>query len=77
MRPSRWLSSRNKYVPHDSFEIDWLMIFQAGGIATTGRGRILDIHPTDIHQRTPIFLGSKDDVLDVIKFYEQDAKAES
>ncbi|KZT35476.1 inositol phosphatase, partial [Sistotremastrum suecicum HHB10207 ss-3] len=54
-----------------------LLTEQAGGIATTGRGRILDIHPTDIHQRTPIFLGSKDDVLDVIKFYEQDAKAES
>jgi len=44
---------------------------QAGGIATTGRGRILDIMPTDIHERTSVFLGSKEDVQDVIKFYEE------
>lgn len=47
---------------------DW----QAGGIATTGRGPILDIVPTDIHERCPVFLGSKDDVNDLLKFYEQD-----
>ncbi|KLO12591.1 inositol phosphatase [Schizopora paradoxa] len=45
---------------------------QAGGIATTGRGRILDIVPTDIHERCPVFLGSKDDVNDLLKFYEHD-----
>jgi len=44
---------------------------QAGGIATTGRKRILDILPTSIHDRCPIFLGSKEDVQDVIKFYEE------
>lgn len=47
---------------------------QAGGLATTGTMRILDIHPTAIHQRTSIFLGSKDDVEDVMKFYTEDAK---
>ncbi len=31
---------------------------QAGGVATNGRQRILDIHPTDIHQRTPFVVGS-------------------
>lgn len=35
---------------------------QAGGIATTGRGRILDVQPTSIHERCPVFLGSKEDV---------------
>jgi len=45
---------------------------QAGGVATTGRGRILDIIPTDIHERCSVFLGSKDDVNDLLKFYEQD-----
>lgn len=34
----------------------------AGGLASTGKGPILDIQPKSIHQRTPIFLGSKDDV---------------
>ncbi|KIP09487.1 hypothetical protein PHLGIDRAFT_126234 [Phlebiopsis gigantea 11061_1 CR5-6] len=48
---------------------------QAGGVATTGRGRILDIQPTSIHERCPVFLGSRDDVNDVIKFYEEDSKA--
>src|SRR5579862_1212356 len=31
---------------------------QAGGVATNGTGRILDIEPHDIHQRTPLVLGS-------------------
>jgi len=44
---------------------------QAGGIATTGTKRILDIVPTSIHERCPVFLGSRDDVLDVIKFYKE------
>ena len=32
---------------------------QAGGIATNGTGRILEIQPTDIHQRTPLIVGSR------------------
>jgi fructose-1,6-bisphosphatase I len=32
---------------------------QAGGIATTGKEDILNIKPTDIHQRVPVFLGGK------------------
>jgi fructose-1,6-bisphosphatase I len=32
---------------------------QAGGIATTGKEDILNIKPTDIHQRAPVFLGGK------------------
>jgi len=48
---------------------------QAGGVATTGTKRILDIVPTGIHDRTGIYLGSKDDVQEVIKFYEAEAKS--
>ncbi|KAJ3551755.1 hypothetical protein NP233_g13017 [Leucocoprinus birnbaumii] len=44
---------------------------QAGGIATTGTGRILDIVPTTIHQRCSVFLGSRDDVSDLMKFYKE------
>src|SRR5688572_6874101 len=32
----------------------------AGGKATNGEERILDIQPTELHQRTPMFIGSKD-----------------
>ncbi|KAF9648953.1 fructose-1,6-bisphosphatase [Thelephora ganbajun] len=46
---------------------------QAGGLATTGTKRILDIQPTHIHERCPVFLGSKEDVQDLIKFYEAEA----
>jgi fructose-1,6-bisphosphatase I len=35
---------------------------QAGGAAINGKDRILDIVPTEIHQRTPLVLGSKEDV---------------
>ncbi|KAG1905639.1 fructose-1,6-bisphosphatase class 1/Sedoheputulose-1,7-bisphosphatase [Suillus fuscotomentosus] len=42
---------------------------QAGGVATTGTMRILDIMPTSIHERCSVFLGSRDDVQDLTKFY--------
>ncbi|MDB4943058.1 MAG: Fructose,6-bisphosphatase, type [Labilithrix sp.] len=35
---------------------------QAGGAATDGKDRILDIVPSSLHQRVPLVLGSKDDV---------------
>ncbi|MCX5755430.1 MAG: class 1 fructose-bisphosphatase [Gemmatimonadetes bacterium] len=35
---------------------------QAGGAAIDGVQRVLDVQPTELHQRTPIYLGSKDDV---------------
>jgi fructose-1,6-bisphosphatase I len=48
-----------------------LCYIQAGGIATTGTKRVLDIVPTSIHERCPVFLGSRDDVLDLVKFYKE------
>lgn len=35
---------------------------QAGGAATDGVHRILDLQPTELHQRTPLYMGSKGDV---------------
>ena len=35
---------------------------QAGGLATDGQQRILDIPPDSLHQRTPLIVGSRDDV---------------
>jgi len=57
---------------YEAFPMAYL-IEQAGGLATTGTKRILDIQPTQIHERCPVFLGSKEDVQDLVKFYEADA----
>lgn len=38
------------------------LIEQAGGMATTGTKAVLDVVPTDIHQKCPMILGSPDDV---------------
>lgn len=40
----------------------------AGGVATTGSVRILDIQPTELHQRVPIFIGSKNLVEKAMSF---------
>jgi fructose-1,6-bisphosphatase I len=38
------------------------LIEQAGGRATNGKQRILDLQPSSLHQHTPVFLGSEEDV---------------
>lgn len=38
------------------------IVEQAGGAAIDGVQRILDIPPTDLHQRTPLYIGSKGDI---------------
>ena len=38
------------------------IVEQAGGAATTGRERILDLQPEKLHQRVPVFLGSRNEV---------------
>jgi fructose-1,6-bisphosphatase I len=35
---------------------------QAGGLAVTGKGRIMEVMPSEIHQRVPVILGSKAEV---------------
>jgi fructose-1,6-bisphosphatase I len=39
-----------------------MLVEQAGGGASTGRQRILEISPTHLHQRVPVILGSKNEV---------------
>jgi fructose-1,6-bisphosphatase I len=41
---------------------------QAGGSASTGKERVLDIAPSELHQRVPLYIGSKDDVADALRF---------
>jgi fructose-1,6-bisphosphatase len=39
-----------------------MLVEQAGGAATTGRARILEVAPTSLHQRVPVILGSRNEV---------------
>ena len=48
-----------------------MLIEQAGGAATTGRQRILDIQPERLHQRVPVILGSKNEVERVTGYHAQ------
>ncbi|KAK9304295.1 hypothetical protein QLX08_004288 [Tetragonisca angustula] len=41
---------------------------EAGGLATNGETDILEIIPEKIHQRSPIFLGSQEDVQEVLQY---------
>ncbi len=48
-----------------------MVVEQAGGMATDGVHRIMDLEPQELHQRTPLFIGSRTDVLKVKEVYEQ------
>ncbi|MGE5489960.1 MAG: fructose-bisphosphatase class I, partial [Actinomycetota bacterium] len=45
------------------------LVEQAGGAATTGRQRILDVQPQKLHQRVPVILGSKNEVERVTAYH--------
>jgi len=47
------------------------MVEQAGGLATNGKKRIMEIEPEKIHQRTPIYIGSKENVNMVQSYLEK------
>jgi len=48
-----------------------MVVEQAGGAASTGSERILDIQPTSLHQRVPLIIGSRDDVREYGQFYKE------
>jgi fructose-1,6-bisphosphatase I len=48
-----------------------LLVVAAGGGATTGRQAILEVQPSDIHQRVPVILGSAEEVARVEAWYEK------
>ena len=47
-----------------------MIMEQAGGKALTGNERILDIRPTDLHQRTSVIMGSSREVDHVLQHLE-------
>jgi fructose-1,6-bisphosphatase I len=46
-----------------------MIMENAGGAGSTGRGRILDVKPEKIHQRVPTFLGSVENVFEMDQFF--------
>jgi fructose-1,6-bisphosphatase len=48
-----------------------LLVEQAGGSASTGRQRILDVMPEGLHQRVPVILGSRDEVQRIERYHAE------
>jgi fructose-1,6-bisphosphatase I len=55
---------------YEANPMGWL-IEQAGGAASTGTERILDIQPTQLHQRVSVVLGSKNEVERVMRYHAE------
>ncbi|XP_069679965.1 fructose-1,6-bisphosphatase 1 isoform X1 [Periplaneta americana] len=67
MYPATAASPKGKLrLLYECFPMAYILT-QAGGLASNGTIPILDIVPDNIHQRSPIFLGSRDDVEDVLQ----------
>lgn len=41
---------------------------QAGGKASTGKGRVMELQPKALHERCPIYIGSAEDVDECVKY---------
>ena len=48
-----------------------MLVEQAGGAASTGRERILDVQPHKLHQRVPVILGSRAEVERVADYHRE------
>lgn len=47
------------------------IIEQAGGACSTGRERMLNVQPEELHQRIPVILGSKNEVERLVKYHQE------
>ncbi len=45
------------------------IVEQAGGLATTGTQRIMELQPTGLHQRCPVILGSRNEVERIVSYH--------
>jgi fructose-1,6-bisphosphatase I / sedoheptulose-1,7-bisphosphatase len=48
-----------------------MIVEQAGGGASTGRGRTLEVLPTSLHQRVPVILGSREEVERIERYHHE------
>jgi fructose-1,6-bisphosphatase I/sedoheptulose-1,7-bisphosphatase/fructose-1,6-bisphosphatase I len=51
-----------------------MIIEQAGGAASTGRQRILEVESTGLHQRVAVIIGSRNEVERIDRYYVEDAE---
>ena len=54
---------------YEANPLAWV-VEQAGGRASTGTERILDVEPKQLHQRVPLIIGSANDVRDAEEFIQ-------
>ena len=45
------------------------LVEQAGGAASTGRQRLMELLPYQLHQRVPVILGSKNEVERIVRYH--------
>lgn len=55
---------------YEANPMSWL-IEQAGGAATDGKRRIMDLTPTKLHERVSVFMGSKNEVERVTRYHSE------
>ncbi len=48
-----------------------MLVEQAGGGAITGEQRMLEVQPTELHQRVPVILGSRNEVDRIGRYHHQ------
>ena len=53
-----------------------MLIEQAGGASSTGRARLMEVAPEQLHQRVPVILGSKNEVLRIERYHAEHARGE-
>ena len=53
-----------------------MLIEQAGGASSTGRGRLLEVAPEQLHQRVPVILGSRNEVLRIERYHAEHARGD-
>jgi len=49
------------------------LVEQAGGAASTGRGRIMDVQPDSLHQRVPLIFGSRNEIERIERYHAEHA----
>jgi fructose-1,6-bisphosphatase I/sedoheptulose-1,7-bisphosphatase len=55
---------------YEANPVAWL-IEQAGGAASTGRERLLDVQPTELHQRVPLVFGDRHEVERITRYHHE------
>jgi fructose-1,6-bisphosphatase len=48
-----------------------MIVEAAGGAASTGRARVLEVEPAGIHERVPLILGSRAEVERLVRYHRE------